>query len=69
MFQEIPKNFRYGYARVSSKSQKDKSYLEAQKQEFIRQGVQKKYSWYFKRIFYFWEMKFLSLICLEMLRA
>ena len=34
MFQEIPKNCRYGYARVSSKSQ---SSLEAQKQ-----GVQKK---------------------------
>lgn len=42
MFQEIPKNCRYGYARVSSKSQEDNSSLEAQKQEFIRQGVPKK---------------------------
>ena len=42
MFQEIPKNCRYGYASVSSKSQEDNSSLEAQKQEFIRQGVPKK---------------------------
>lgn len=42
MFQEIPTNCRYGYARVSSKSQEDNSSLEAQKQEFIRQGVPKK---------------------------
>jgi len=42
LFQEIPKNFRYGYARVSSKSQEDNSSLEAQKQEFIQQGVPKK---------------------------
>jgi hypothetical protein len=29
MFNEIPKNCRYGYARVSSKSQEDNSSLEA----------------------------------------
>jgi hypothetical protein len=32
MFEEIPKNCRYGYARVSSKSQEDNSYLESQKE-------------------------------------
>lgn len=39
MFEEIPKNVRYGYTRVSSKSQEDNSSLEAQKQELIQQGV------------------------------
>ena len=39
MFEEIPKNCRYGYARVSSKSQEDNSSLESQKQEFLKQGV------------------------------
>lgn len=44
MFEEIPKNCRYGYARVSSKSQQSKSQqdnssLEAQKEEFLRLGV------------------------------
>ena len=39
MFNEIPKNCRYGYARVSSKYQ---AYLEAHKEEFIQQGVPKK---------------------------
>ena len=42
MFEEIPKNCRYGYARVSSKSQEDNSSLEFQKQEFLRLGVPKK---------------------------
>ena len=42
MFNEIPKNCLYGYARVSSKSQEDNSYLEAQIQEFTQQGVPKK---------------------------
>ena len=42
MFQEIPKNCRYAYARVSSKSQEDNSSLEFQKQEFLRLGVPKK---------------------------
>ena len=45
MFGEIPKNCRYGYGRVSSKSQQDNSSLEAQKEEFLRLGVpDKKYS-------------------------
>ena len=39
MFEEIPKNRRYAYARVSSKSQEDNSSLEAQKNEFLRLGV------------------------------
>ena len=42
MFEEIPTNCRYGYARVSSGSQEENSSLESQKQEFIRQGVPKK---------------------------
>lgn len=42
MFQETPKNCRYAYARVSSKSQEENSSLEGQKQEFIQQGVPKK---------------------------
>ena len=39
MFEEIPKNRRYAYARVSSKSQEDNSSLEAQKDDFLRLGV------------------------------
>ena len=39
MFEEIPKNRRYAYARVSSKSQEDNSSLEGQKDEFLRLGV------------------------------
>jgi len=42
MFKEVPKNCRYGYGRVSSKSQEDNSSLESQKQEFIQQGVPEK---------------------------
>lgn len=42
MFEKIPKNCRYAYARVSSKSQEDNSSLEFQKQEFLRLGVPKK---------------------------
>jgi DNA invertase Pin-like site-specific DNA recombinase len=42
MFQEIPKNCRYGYARVSSKSQEENSSLESQKQELLRHGVPEK---------------------------
>ena len=42
MFQEIPKNCRYAYARVRSKSQEDNSSLEFQKQEFLRLGVPEK---------------------------
>jgi len=39
MFQEISRNCRYGYARVSSKSQEDNSSLESQKQEFLKLGI------------------------------
>jgi len=39
MFQEVPKNCRYAYARVSSKSQVDNSSLKSQKQEFLKLGV------------------------------
>jgi len=39
MFEEIPKNCRYAYARVSSKSQEDNSSLESQNQEFLKLGV------------------------------
>jgi DNA invertase Pin-like site-specific DNA recombinase len=39
MFEEVPPNCRYAYARVSSKSQEENSSLEAQKQEFLRLGV------------------------------
>jgi DNA invertase Pin-like site-specific DNA recombinase len=42
MFEEIPKNCRYAYARVSSKSQENNSSLECQKQEFLRLGVSEK---------------------------
>jgi DNA invertase Pin-like site-specific DNA recombinase len=42
MFDQIPENCRYGYARVSSKSQEENSSLESQKQEFIHQGVPEK---------------------------
>ena len=42
MFEEIPPNCRYGYIRVSSKSQEDNSSLESQKQELLKQGVPNK---------------------------
>lgn len=42
MFEGIPRNCRYGYARVSSKSQEANSSLEYQKQEFIKLGVPEK---------------------------
>ena len=42
MFPEIPTNCRYGYARVSSKSQEDNSSLESQKEEFRKLGVPEK---------------------------
>ena len=42
MFEEIPINCRYAYARVSSKSQQDNSSLESQKQEFLKLGVPEK---------------------------
>jgi len=39
MFEEVSKNRRFGYARVSSQTQEDNSSLEVQKQEFIQKGV------------------------------
>lgn len=42
MFEEIPTNCRYGYARVSSQSQEQNSSLESQKEELIKQGVPEK---------------------------
>ena len=39
MFEDIPRSCRYGYARVSSKSQEENSSLEAQKAELIKLGV------------------------------
>nr|AZJ16658.1 putative serine recombinase [Seminavis robusta] len=39
MFEKIPKNCIYAYARVSSQSQENNSSLEAQKQKFIRVEV------------------------------
>jgi hypothetical protein len=42
MFQNIPKNCRYGYARVSSQSQEQNSSLESQNQEFLKQDVPEK---------------------------
>ena len=39
MFPEIPKNCRYAYARISSKSQENNSSLETQKEEFLKFGV------------------------------
>lgn len=42
MVEDIPRSCRYGYARVSSKSQEENSSLESQKQEFIKLGVPEK---------------------------
>jgi DNA invertase Pin-like site-specific DNA recombinase len=42
MVEEIPKNCRYGYVRVSSKSQEENSSLESQKKELLRHGVAQK---------------------------
>lgn len=42
MFDDIPTNCKYAYARVSSKSQQDNSSLESQKQEFLKLGVPEK---------------------------
>ena len=39
MFEEIPTNCRYAYARVSLKSQENNSSLESQNQEFLKLGV------------------------------
>ena len=42
MFQEILPNCRYGYIRVSSRSQENNSSLESQKQELIKLEVPEK---------------------------
>lgn len=42
MFEKIPTNCRYGYARVSSESQKENSSLDVQKEEFLICGVLEK---------------------------
>jgi len=42
MFEKIPENCWYAYARVSSKSQKENSSLKSQKQEFLQRGVPEK---------------------------
>ena len=42
MFEEVSKNRKFGYARMSSQTQEHNSSLEAQKQEFIQQGVPEK---------------------------
>ena len=42
MFDGIPKNCRFAYAKVSSKSQESNSSLQSQKREFIKQGVPEK---------------------------
>ena len=42
MFEEIPRNCRYSYARVSSQSQENNSSLESQKEEFLKERVSKK---------------------------
>jgi DNA invertase Pin-like site-specific DNA recombinase len=42
MFEEVSKNRRFAYARVSSQTQENNSSLEAQKEEFIQKGVPEK---------------------------
>lgn len=42
MFQEISQNRRYGYVRVSSKSQESNSSIDSQKQELIQNGILEK---------------------------
>jgi len=42
MFKEIPINRKFGYVRVSSKSQEENSSLESQKQELLKQDVPEK---------------------------
>lgn len=39
MFEETPLNSRYGYTRVSSKSQEHNSSITSQKEELVKQGV------------------------------
>lgn len=42
MFQEISQNRRYGYVRISSKSQESNSSIDSQKQELIQNGILEK---------------------------
>ena len=42
MFEEVSKNRRFTYSRVSSQTQEDNSSLEAQKQKFIQKDVPEK---------------------------
>jgi len=42
MFEKIPNHCRYGYVRVSSKSQESNSSIESQKKELVKQGVPEK---------------------------
>ena len=42
MFPEISQNRRYGYVRISSKSQESNSSIESQKQELIQNGILEK---------------------------
>ena len=42
MFQEIPQDRRYGYVRVSSKSQESNSSIDSQKHELIQNGILEK---------------------------
>ena len=39
MFPEISQNRRYGYVRISSKSQESNSSIDSQKQELIQNGI------------------------------
>jgi hypothetical protein len=41
MFQEILKNYRYGYKRVSSKLEEDNSFLKAPKEKYILKSIPK----------------------------
>jgi DNA invertase Pin-like site-specific DNA recombinase len=42
MFPEISQNHRYGYVRISSKSQESNSSIDSQKQELIQNGILEK---------------------------
>ena len=42
MFEEIPINCKYAYARVNSKSQRNNYSLESQKEKFMKLGVTEK---------------------------
>ena len=42
MFEEVSKNRRFAYARVSSQTQENNSSLKVQKQKFLKLGVSEK---------------------------